>query len=115
LRAAKLAAPFQSSNALAAVLVGGRDGQPLTAADNAALDRIRATIVKNPKVLDVRDQGLSADGQARRLLVEFTQRVGFNSGQSIFDGLRADLSRAIVPAGLSVHFGGEFAANVDKQ
>jgi putative drug exporter of the RND superfamily len=115
LRAAKLAAPFQSSNALSTILVGGRDGQPLTAADNAALDQIRATVAKNPKVLDVRDQGLSADGQARRLLVEFNQRVGFNSGSKIFDGLRSDVTRASVPAGLSVHFGGEFAANVDKQ
>ncbi len=115
LRAARLAAPFQSSTALSTILVAGRGDGPLTAADNAALDGIKTTFANNNKVLDVRDQGLSADGQARRLLVEFTPRVGFNSAGNVLDDLRADLARANTPPGLAVHIGGEVAVNSDQQ
>jgi RND superfamily putative drug exporter len=54
--AAQLAAPFQHGTAPTALIVAGRVGQPLTAADQAAVTRAEAAARQVTDVADVRDQ-----------------------------------------------------------
>ena len=69
MQAATMAAPFQDSTLAAATLVAARD-TGLTAADNAAIDRLETQIRGADRVKVVADFGVSRDGQARQALVQ---------------------------------------------
>ena len=112
-QAAALAAPFQRSDVSTGVLVAATTtGNPLTAADEAVIDRVETQIARLDTVKQVRDQGISADGAARKALVE-TSAGGFDERQAqrVVDGTRA-LFRSL-PAGLAMHFTGFLPTNVD--
>jgi RND superfamily putative drug exporter len=113
-KAADLGAPFQAKNALSTLLVAARSDGSLTASDDQAVNRLRATLGHDRQVLDVRDQGTSADGRAHRLLIELRSTVGFGTAHPVFDRMRADIRRATAPPGLQVHLAGELAAAVDE-
>jgi putative drug exporter of the RND superfamily len=111
-RAAALAAPFQTSNTAAtAVIVASRSGEPLTAADAAAIDNIEQTTAGLAGVLSVRDQGLSADGQARRALVVTVPTNGNSGNADLVNSIRATFAAA--PPGLSLHLTGPLAQATD--
>src|SRR4051812_5858242 len=66
----KLEASFQRKDtATNAFLVASRKGQPLTENDNAALQKLADNVKKVKEVTEVRDLGLSADGQAHEYFV----------------------------------------------
>ncbi len=114
IKAAQLATPFQAKDAFSTLLVAARDGASLTAVDNAAVAALSQKIAADDQILDVRDRGTSADGQAQRLLIEFKPTVGFNSAQDVFDRMRATITDTALPAGLHVHLAGDFASAVDE-
>ena len=113
-RAAALAAPFQTTNPGAtAVIIASRSGAPLSPADAAAIDRVEEAAATVPGVLSVRDQGLAADGQARRALV-VTVPAGGNSGNpDLVHGIRRTFAEAEAPPGLSLHLTGPLAQATD--
>ena len=76
IKAAALAEPFQAQFSLTSLLVAGGDGTPLTAQQQAAIDQAEAAVAKVPGVVGVRDQGVSADGQVRKALVEIDSVQG---------------------------------------
>jgi putative drug exporter of the RND superfamily len=115
LHAADLATPFQSRNALSTILVAARMGSPLTSSDQLAIDRVEAALSHNANVLDVRDQGLSGDREARRALVELRPNVRFDNAEGIFRTLRAAITAVPSPPGLSTHLAGEIAQAVDQR
>lgn len=78
MQAAALASPFQNSSLASATLVVARDGG-LTAADNATIDQLEATIRTVAHVKVVIDFGVSADGAARQALVQ-ADVVSFSAG-----------------------------------
>ena len=67
MQAAAMAAPFQDVSLAPATLVVARSGG-LTAADNAAVDRLEARIRGVDRVKVVIDLGVSSDGQARQII-----------------------------------------------
>src|SRR4029077_9164599 len=78
--AAALAAPFQTTHAgSTAVVIASRADGPMTAADDATVERVESAVASLPGVVSVRDQGFSADGQAREALV-VTHPVSGNAG-----------------------------------
>jgi RND superfamily putative drug exporter len=72
LRAARLAAPFQHGTLPQAVLVAFESNGPLTAADDATIARVEAAVRRVPGVVDLRDQGTSRDGRARKAQITLT-------------------------------------------
>jgi RND superfamily putative drug exporter len=114
IQAAALARPFEHSDAATGVIVAATtDHTPLTAADNAAVDRVEQRAAKLPHVTDVRDQGFSGDGQARKALVE-TTAGGFdnNGSKQVVNDVRALFTD--LPPGLAMHFTGQLPTNVDQ-
>lgn len=115
LHAAELASPFQARNALSTLLVAGRSTAALTAADQAAFERVERSVRADRSVLDVRDQGLSRDGAARRATIEFHDNVSFQDADKVLKRLRGAFRFAAVPQGLSVHLAGQLAQAADRQ
>jgi len=113
--AAGLAAPFQGKDAAAtAVIIAARPDGPLTPADNAAIDRVEAA-AQVPGVTQVRDQGTSADGRARKALVVTDPATEPDPGQNppVVNGIRAAFTQAGAPAGLVLHLAGPLAQSTD--
>jgi RND superfamily putative drug exporter len=115
-KAGNLAAPFQHQNSAATLLVAGRPPASLSAADQAAIARTERAVAAVGGVLDVRDRGLSGDGDVEQALVEL-RGVGARAGggTAVFDAMRAAIRRTPRPAGLQVHFAGALAQAVDAQ
>ena len=112
-RAAALAAPFQTTNTAAtAVIVASRSGEPLSAADAAAIDSIEQAAAGVAGVLSVRDQGMSADGEARRALVVTVPTNGNSGNPDLVNSIRATFA-AQAPPGLSLHLTGPLAQATD--
>jgi RND superfamily putative drug exporter len=112
--ASSLARPFQTANLGAtALLIASRSAATLTSSDDAAIDRVEQATASLPGVLAVRDQGRSADGQARKALV-ITSSNGGNAGDpSLVNQMRETLAAASAPAGLSFHLTGPLAQTTD--
>jgi RND superfamily putative drug exporter len=113
-QAAALASPFERSDLATGELVAATtDGQPLNAADNAAIARVESQVAKISLVKDVRDQGFSADDEARKALVE-TTAGGFdaNGSKQVVSQTRALLTS--LPPNLTMHFTGELPTAVDE-
>jgi len=115
IKAAALAEPFQAQFSLTSLLVAGGDGKQLTSQQQAAIDQAEAAVRKVPGVLDVRDQGLSADGQVRKALVEIdSAKVGADGGKGVVDDIRSAMDGATGSA-VPIHLTGELATQVDIQ
>jgi RND superfamily putative drug exporter len=113
-RAATLAAPFHTSNAGAtAVIVASRPGAALTAADDAAVQRVEQAVAGLPGVRSVHDQGLSADGEARRALVVTSSNGGNSGDPALVDRIRGTFAAAGTPRGLTLHLTGPLAQTTD--
>jgi RND superfamily putative drug exporter len=112
-QAANLSAPFQTTNVGAtALIVASRSDGVLTAGDEAAITQVEQSIARLPGVLTVRDQGLSADGQARRALV-VTSSNGGNAGNPSLVGQIRDVFAGESQSGLSFHLTGPLAQTTD--
>ena len=115
IKAAALAEPFQAQFSLTSLLVAGGDGKQLTSQQQAAIDQAEAAVRKVSGVLDVRDQGLSADGQVRKALVEIdSAKVGADGGKGVVDDIRSAMDGATGSA-VPIHLTGELATQVDIQ
>jgi RND superfamily putative drug exporter len=116
IQAATLAGPFERSNAPTALIIAVRPSGRLTAADQAAITRAERDSLHVKGVEQVRDQGISGDGRARKALVIFTSNIfGLDQAQPIVDGIRHELETAGTPAGLQLHLTGELPIAVDNQ
>jgi RND superfamily putative drug exporter len=114
MQAAAMAAPFQDSSLAAATVVIARDGG-LTAADNAAMDRLLDAIRGVDRVKTVVDLGVSGDGAARQALVQ-ADVVAFSGGPEatkVVDDIRHAFTTVGAPAGLQMHLTGQLATQVD--
>src|SRR5665213_598030 len=112
--AANLETVFQGKKtADSSVIVAVRDSGPLTAADNAAIERIEAGVKKVPDISLVHNQGVSADGQAQQILVGVTGAAFGDQSTTIVSDIRAQMGRDL-PAGLHVYLTGQLAESVDS-
>jgi len=113
-RAAQLAGPFQHGTLPQSAIVASRSNRPLTAADEATITRVEAAVRRVPGVVDVRDQGVSRDGQARKAQVTLTGDAQGDGGKKYVDAIRAAFTKAGVPTGLSFYLTGDVATSVDN-
>jgi putative drug exporter of the RND superfamily len=116
-KAADLAAPFGTSGQFSIPVVAGTTSGPLTSADTAALSSLQKSLATVPNVTKVLDAGVSGDGQAEQLIVLASAAGSGNQSYAtnLVDGLRAKITQAHLPAGLSAHVTGDFAVQVDQQ
>jgi RND superfamily putative drug exporter len=114
--AADLAAPFGTASYFPIPVVADRPGSRLTPADVTALTALPARLKTVTGVAKVLDAGRSANGQAEQLVV-FARQGGGNQNYAteLVDGLRTQIARAHLPAGLQAHLAGDVAAQVDQQ
>jgi RND superfamily putative drug exporter len=115
-QAGVLAAPFQQATTTeTALIVAVRDSGPISANDEAALARVEAAVAELPGVAAVHDEGGSADGHARRILVVPSASAGpSNAGNpGLVDAIRGTFADAGVPAGLALHLTGPLAQAAD--
>jgi RND superfamily putative drug exporter len=113
-QAVNLESSFQSKNtSTTATIVAVRQSGSLTTSDNQAINRITAAVSHVTGVTSVRNQGESADGQARQILVDLGSASFGTQGTVIVKDIRTQLSTN-VPSGLSLHLTGAFAENVDS-
>jgi putative drug exporter of the RND superfamily len=118
-QAAQLAAPFGTAGQLPIPVVAGTVSGPLTAPDTAALSGLQKSLGTVPNVTKVIDAGVSGDGQAQQFVV-LAGAAGSGNPTSTYttnlvDGLRAKITQAHLPAGLSAHVTGDSAVQVDQQ
>jgi RND superfamily putative drug exporter len=98
-----------------AILVASRADGKLTAADSEALKKVEAVVKKSKSVTEVKDQGASADGQARQIFVGIDNDASFGeAGLKVPDDLRSKIKGVSVPPGLQINLTGDFAASVDQ-
>lgn len=113
-QAGKLETAFQSEDtASTSAIVAVRNDGRLTAADNAAIDKVAAAVSHVEFVTSVQDQGVSADGQARQLLVGVGGAAFGEQATDIVNNIRAQFKN--LPPGLSLHLTGDLAAGVDSE
>ncbi len=114
-KATKLESAFQSKKtADTAVIIAVRADGPLTAADNAAINRVAGKVKGLESITSVQNQGVSADGQARELLVGVTNAAFGDQATQIVENIRAQLNKDL-PSGLSLHLTGDMAQSVDAE
>lgn len=112
--AGKLENAFQSKNtAGTSVIVAVRSSGQLTAADTTALNQMAQRVKHVKDVTTVQDQGVSADGQAREILVGVNGAGFGDQADQLVSNIRAQLKGA--PAGLNVYLTGDLAAGVDAE
>jgi putative drug exporter of the RND superfamily len=116
-QAAELAAPFGTGNSQPIPVVAATTSGSLTPADITALAHLQAQLATVPGINRVINAGRSADGAAEQLVVlaKFTGSGNPNYAKNLVDGLRAQIARADLPAGLSAHVTGDLAEQVDQQ
>lgn len=99
--------------AASAVIVAVRDDGPLTGTDNTVINRISAAVGRVREVTLVRDQGESADGRARQILVGISGAGYGDQAVNIVSDIRAQLNRG-APAGLHLYLTGQLAEGIDS-
>jgi RND superfamily putative drug exporter len=112
-QAASLDTPFQPSNIYTSVIVAVRDDGPLTAGDEAAITSAETAAGKVAHVRFVHDQGISADGHARKASVGIDVSPSDSRAGGVVDNLRAALGSVNAPAGLNLYLTGNVASNID--
>jgi RND superfamily putative drug exporter len=114
LQAARLAAPFRGPNETPVPVVIVRDGGRLTAADVTAAGRLATGLAKVAGVRQVKDLGVSRDGQAAQLQVLASIDLGTDGpAQHLVAGLRHAIQANALPSGLHAHLAGQGAAQAD--
>jgi RND superfamily putative drug exporter len=110
-----LESKFQSKDTASnAIIVTSRNNAPLTDADEAALLKIEAAVKGSPSVSEVKDQGISADGQAKQIFVGINGDAFGQKGLKVADDLRSRMKIVSLPSGLELHLTGDFAASADS-
>jgi putative drug exporter of the RND superfamily len=116
-QAAVLAAPFGTGNSEPIPVVAATTGRSLSPADITALDHLQALLSTVPGISKVIDAGRSSDGEAEQL-VAMARIAGSGNpdyAKNLVDGLRTQIAKADLPAGLSAHVTGDLAEQVDQQ
>ncbi|MGO8871617.1 MAG: MMPL family transporter, partial [Acidimicrobiales bacterium] len=116
-QAGNLAAPFGSKTISTAMLVAAPGSGRLTAADDSAIDRVEQAVRSVPRVIAVDDQGQSANGRARRAVVQVgvsSSSIGKEATETVTD-IRSTFTKVGAPAGLAIHLTGPLARSVDSQ
>jgi putative drug exporter of the RND superfamily len=114
LQAARLGASFQGVDQTPVPVVIARTGGTLTAADTAAVDRLAGRLADVIDVQQVKDLGISRDGQAVQL--QALAAVNLDEpgpAQDLIVGLRHAIGVAALPGDLRAHLAGPLAAQVD--
>jgi len=116
-QAADLAAPLGlTSNETPVPVVAAVSQGTLTRADQTWLTGLQHRLATVATVVQVRDLGVSGDGQAAQLQVLSDVAQANNTAvTNLIDSLRAQIARAGPPAGMQVHLAGQTAINVDQQ
>lgn len=116
-KAQDLAVPFQSKTNAVGIYVAATSNPSLSPADNAAVDRAERSIRSLPRVIGVLDQGVSANGRARKALVELNVPSFSNGGTAVsaVSDIRGTFTTAGSPPGLTMHLTGPVAQSVDQQ
>ena len=112
--AARLATPFQRSDQTPVPVVIARDDGALTAADLGVIQRLATGLSTVTYVQQVKDLGVSRDGQAAELQV--LANVSANAAgpdQQLVASLRHTITSASLPHHLRAHLAGPLAAAVD--
>jgi len=114
--AAQLAAPFGTASLVPIPVVAARPAAPLTSADVTALAALPARLKTVSGIAKVLDAGRSPDGHAEQFVVLARQGGGNQNYETdLVNGLRSQIAKAGLPAGLNVHLAGQIAAQVDQQ
>jgi RND superfamily putative drug exporter len=114
--AAKLETAFQRKDtATNAVIVVSRGNQALTPADSAAVTRIMQNVKHVGDVTEVRNQGVSADGEASQIFVGVSGAAFGQQATDIVKNIRDSVQKAALPSGLSAHLTGDLPAGVDSE
>ena len=120
-QAADLAAPFGGSNEIPVPVVAAVSSGTFTAADQAWLASLSASLDKVPTVVKVNDLGVSAaragvDGQAAQLQVLSNVSQNDQGAQTdLIDNLRTAITDSSPPPGVQAHLAGSLAIQVDQQ
>ena len=115
-QATELESVFQKKDtASSAIVVASRSDGRLTAQDNAALQKIIGVVRSSSDVTEVRDLGVSADGNAHQYLVGISGAAFGNDAITIVKNIRADFNLDTRPAGLQINLTGDLAAGVDQE
>jgi RND superfamily putative drug exporter len=110
----ELESKFQSKDTASnAILIASRGDGKLTSADDAALKNVEAAVKKSRSVSEVKDQGISADGQARQIFVGINGDAFGQQALKVADDVRGRMKSVKLPAGLKMNLTGDFAASVD--
>ena len=114
LQAARLAAPFQGPNETPVPVVIVNNGGRLTTTDVTAVGRLAASLAKVADVRQVKDLGVSRDGQAAQLQVLASIDLGpAGPAQHLVAGLRHTIGASALPGDLRAHLAGQAAAQAD--
>ena len=114
LQAARLAAPFQGPNETPVPVVIVNNGGRLTTTDVTAVGRLAASLAKVADVRQVKDLGVSRDGQAAQLQVLASIDLGTaGPAQHLVAGLRHTIGASALPGDLRAHLAGQAAAQAD--
>lgn len=115
-KASKLEKAFESkTTATSTDIVISRTNGPLNEKDAATVTQVINKVKHVKEVTEVRNLGISADGQAQQLLVGIS---GAGFGQqitSIIKNIRDATKTVPLPGGLNVNLAGELAAGVDQE
>ena len=116
-QAATLAAPFGTAEQQPIPVVAATASGALTPADITALDHLQTRLATVSGITRVINAGRSSDGQAEQLvaMAKFTGSGNPNYAKDLVDGLRTQIAKAALPAGLSAHVTGDLAVQVDQQ
>lgn len=113
-KAAELETAFQSKDTTGRTdLVAHRTDGKLTEADLAAVEKIISEIKTVKGVTDIRQNGVSADGQAVEYSIGLGERAAGNEAIGLADDVRAKMKTTVM--GLEIHLAGEMAQQVDTQ
>jgi len=114
LQAARLATPFQGPDQTPVPVVIARTGGPLTSADVSAVGRLAANLAKVTDVRQVKNLGVSRDGQAAQLEVLANIDLG-TAGPAVHlaAGLRHTIRASALPGDLHAHLAGQVVSQAD--
>jgi RND superfamily putative drug exporter len=114
--AANLETAFQHKNtATNTVIVVSRANGPLTAGDDAAISHLVSKVKQTKDVTEVRDSGVSADGQVHQYFIGLNGAAFGQGATAIVDNIRGAMRSGTLPTGLNVNLTGNLAASVDQE
>ncbi len=115
-QASNLETAFQRKDtATNAILVASHKNGSLTTADNAALQQLANNVKKVKDVTEVRDLGISADGQAHEYFVGISAAAFGQGATTIVSNVRDSMHKTALPSDVNAHLTGDLAAEVDQE